>query len=210
MSRSRRAIRSLLLPAALCLTMALAGPPPVAAVTKPYFASFGGQEAMLSEMAIHPSAVRFGTITYLAFQGPGFDPYVVSYDESSHVWAGPYKAGSNPLALDAHGAPALYVDPDGYVHVFYGCHTGQMYSAVTLAPGDISAWVQLDPPTASGTYPQPVQLPDGKVLLFYRQNGYDFAASWVFRTSDNGGRMWRPGSAQVLLFFGLAHPHHRT
>lgn len=198
MTPVRRTAARLLIPTALAFAIALLTTSTAGAVGTPYFTSFGGQETILSEMAIHPSAVRVGTVTYLAFQGPGYDPYVASYDESSGVWAGPFRAGRNPLRLDAHGAPALLVDTDGYLHVFYGCHTGQMLHAVSAAPGDASRWIQLGSPTMSATYSQPIALPDGKVLLFYRQNGYDFSISWVVRTSDDGGRTWRPGSSQVL------------
>jgi putative cell wall-binding protein len=175
----------------------LVGPPAARAVDAPYFASNGSQESMLSEMAIHPSALRIGSVTYLAYQGPGFDPYVASYDESSGEWAGPVRVGINPLSLDAHGAPALFADSAGYLHVLYGSHFLPMKHAVSARPGSIDSWIELQPPSTAATYPQPIHMPDGSLLVFYRQGSADYYG-WVFRVSHDGGRTWNDGYSTVL------------
>jgi putative cell wall-binding protein len=185
---------------ALALLTSLAmllGPPAARAVDAPYFAWNGSQESMLSEMAIHPSALRIGSVTYLAYEGPGFDPYVAAYDDATGQWSGPVRAGSNPLSLDAHGAPALFADADGYLHLFYGSHFTPMKQVVSLEPGSIDAWEEVDSPSGDATYPQPIQLPDGRLLLFFRQGGSDYYG-WVFRTSRDGGRTWDDGFSTVL------------
>ncbi|MHB1135733.1 MAG: cell wall-binding repeat-containing protein [Coriobacteriia bacterium] len=165
---------------------------PAHAATVPYFARFAGQEAMLSEMALHPATVRVGSITYLAFQGVGFDPHVVSYDSSDETWRGPTRVGSNPLRLDAHGAPSLYVDPAGRVHAFYGGHGTTLLHARQTEAGPDASW-QAAAPLPAGTYPQAIPMGGANLLVFYR------AANGVWSTvaSADGGTTF--GSPQPIL-----------
>ncbi|MEN6429614.1 MAG: cell wall-binding repeat-containing protein, partial [Coriobacteriales bacterium] len=159
---------------------AIATATPVAAYanTLPYFARDAAQEAILSEMALHPAAVSRLGVTYLAYQGPGFDPYIVTFDEQSAVWDGPYKIGTNSLRLDAHGAPALYLDGSGHVHAFFGGHGTAIQHKRSSVPASVSSWTALTSP-ASGTYPQILDLTGGDVMLMYRASDQD----WAYRLS---------------------------
>ena len=51
--------------------------------------------------------------------GESYDPYVASYDVVTGEWDGPYRAGVTALRLDAHGAPSIWVDSAGRLHVAY-------------------------------------------------------------------------------------------
>lgn len=163
---------------------------PAQAASVPYFARFAAQEAMLSEMALHPAAVNVGDVTYLGFQGVGFDPYVVAYDSSSGAWHGPTRIGTNPLRLDAHGAPALYVDPAGRVHAFYGGHGTTLLHTRQSTPGPDAPW-QTAASLPAGTYPQVLPTGADDLLVFYR------AASgvWsVIASSDGATSFGAPGA----------------
>ncbi|GAB4281711.1 MAG: hypothetical protein Kow0067_01330 [Coriobacteriia bacterium] len=156
------------------------------AATLPCFAREAGQETVLSEMAIHPAAIRAGDVTYIAYQGVGFDPMLVTYAETTGVWRGPYRLGTNALRLDAHGAPALYRDPAGRLHAFYGCHATAMRH-VRSAPDDPSRWQRLAD-LSSATYPQAVDHGGGRMSLFYRSG----AQHWVLRSSEDGAETFGP------------------
>jgi len=163
------------------------------AVEMPFFSENGSNEAILSEMAIHPAAVRVGTVTYIAYQGPGYDPYVASYDASTGEWDGPYRAGSNPLYLDAHGAPSLFVDSSDRLHLVYGGHQRTLSHARAAVAGRIDLWEDLPYIDTAGTYPQVMEDDAGRLLLFYRTAAYD----WVLRISDVDRELF--GEASIVL-----------
>lgn len=163
------------------------------AVEKPYFAENGASEATLSEMALHPASVRIGSVTYIAYQGPGFDPYVASYDEATGAWDGPYKAGTNPLSLDTHGAPSLFVDAAGRLHMIYGGHNRTLLHSRVAEAGAIDEWDELPYIDTAGTYPQIVQDAAGRLLLFYRTSAYD----WAMRVSNADRELF--GEATIVL-----------
>lgn len=178
----------------LGLVVLLGSTPALAhAVEVPFFAENGSSEATLSEMAIHPAALRIGSVTYIAYQGPGYDPYVASYDETTGEWDGPYRAGSNPLYLDTHGAPSLFLDSSGRLHLIYGGHQRNLSHARAAVAGRIDAWEDLPYVDTAGTYPQVMEDSAGRLLLFYRTASYD----WVMRTSDADRELF--GEASIVL-----------
>lgn len=178
----------------LGLLVFLGSTPAVAhAVEMPFFAENGGSEATLSEMALHPASVRVGSVTYIAYQGPGFDPYVASYDEETGEWDGPYRAGTNILSLDTHGAPSMFVDSSGRLHLIYGGHQRALSHARASVSGRIDSWEELPYVDTAGTYPQVMQDAAGRVLLFYRTAAYD----WVSRVSDADRELF--GEARIVL-----------
>lgn len=166
---------------AVALTAAWTG----AAIAKPVasFADNGGQETIISDMTTHPSAVRYGTKTWIAYQGTGLDPFICEYDSATGVWAGPFRIGVNLLWLDGHGAPSLWVAPDGNLHVYWGGHNTPMRHARTAMPGTIANWMILPDVMPVSTYPEPATNPDGSLTLFYRDAT---SVGWVSRTSTNG------------------------
>jgi len=64
----------------------------------------------------HPAGEHYKGVTYVAYQGPLEDPYVVAYDHATDKWSGPFKAGESIMGktpgakIDNHGKPALVVD----------------------------------------------------------------------------------------------------
>lgn len=182
---------------ALALSALLAGeaaaPAVASAALVEHFASNGSAEALVSEMTIEPAAVATGTVTYMTYQGPGFDPQIVSYDSSSNAWVGPLTMGVNPLRLDTHGAPAMYFDAVGNLHCIFGSHYSLMWHVRTEEPGAIDRWVIERTVESTGTYPEAVQLPGGDVGVFYRGR-WD---SWYLRTSEDGTSTFSP--AEELL-----------
>ena len=102
---------------------------------------------------------------------------------------------------DDHNAPALAVEPDNRITVYWSTHNGHhLYYQTTRRPGDITSWDHwsaLTSNTPGGwgfTYPNPVILPAerNRHYLFWR--GGDWEPSFATRT-DSG----RWGRAHVLI-----------
>ena len=135
------------------------------------------------------------------------------------------------LYHDDHGAPAIFVEPDKRLTVFWSGHNGAtMYYRSTLRPEDIRAWgpVQSVRARIKGqqgfTYPNPVLLPaeHNRLYLFWR--GADWSADYATRTLDGRwsaahelirNRGQRPyvkvagnGSDTVALAFTDGHPRN--
>lgn len=143
-----------------------------------------------------PSAQCRHNKTYIVYPDQDMDPAIVCYDHNRRAWSDPVKTGKNPLgAPDSHGNPALLIDRAGYLHVFYGCHGGSMKYARSAQPESISAWIPMPDPAPRATYPQVMQMSDGKIYLFYRAGGH--CDDWVYRTSDDGGNAWTQATAVI-------------
>jgi putative cell wall-binding protein len=172
-----------------------------AAGIAPYVVGNASKDAIFMEMAIRPQAIYRNGVTYVAYQGPDLDPWVMAYDHAARSWLGPVRAGINSLKTDTHGAPALYIDAAGYIHVFFGGHYTPLLHSRSVRPGDISSFTRMPDIAAKFTYPQVFTMPDGRVGLFYRgamPNGPSPSSQmeWQYRTSSDGGNTW---SSPVLL-----------
>jgi len=192
--RTPVAVARVIAAAVIAAALPLAAPAPAPGATMTAFADNGAQEALLSEMAIGPAAVERNGVTYIAYQGPGYDPYVVTWAAATG-WRGPYRAGHNPLRLDAHGAPALHIDAAGYLHLYYGSHGGALKHARSTRVLDPSAWTELPDVAPNATYPQVVTLPGGAVGLFCRASVGE--PDWVLRVSADDGATF--GAPTVVL-----------
>jgi hypothetical protein len=137
------------------------------------------------------------------------------------------------LYHDDHSSPAILVEPDKRITVFWSAHNGRTMNArTTLRPEDITAWGPLEhvQATVAGnlgfTYPNPVLLPseNNTVYLFWR--GTNWSAEYATRTpSGQWGRARqlirirreRPylkvdgnGSDTIALAFTDGHPRNVT
>jgi len=136
------------------------------------------------------------------------------------------------LFPDDHSAPAILVEPDKRLTVFFSGHDGPtIYYRTTLRPEDISAWgpVQQVPIQLKGrlglTYPNPVLLPKERNLyLFWR--GADWSADFTTRQADGRWGVARElirspgqrpyvkvdsnGSDEIALGFTDGHPRERV
>lgn len=156
----------------------------------------------------HPAGEHHDGITYLSYQGPQEDPYVVSYDHNTGEWSGPFKAGASIMGkdrsrkIDNHGKPTMIIDNEGYIHVFFGGHGGvrdihgdnplgnhhygENKHVVSKRPYDITEWEELDTIPPFGTYNQVVKMDNGDIYLFYRHGAH--RSDWVYHKSTDNGR----------------------
>jgi len=136
------------------------------------------------------------------------------------------------LYHDDHGSPAIFVEPDNRLTVFFSGHNGaNMYYRTTLRPEDIRSWGPVQqvrsslPGTMGFTYPNPQLLPDEGNILYLFWRGSQWGIDYATRTID--GR-WRParhliaapgqrpylktasnGSDTIALAFTNGHPRER-
>jgi hypothetical protein len=169
----------------------------------------------------HPAGEHYKGVTYIAYQGPLEDPYVAAYDHTNGKWSGPFKAGVSEMGktpgakIDNHGKPALVVDNEGYIHLFFGghggmpahgtnefgnTHKGRQIHVVSRKPQDISSWEVLDNVSPFGTYNQTVKMDNGDIYLFYRHGAH--RSDWVYQKSTDNGRSFE---RQVPVLKHLVH-----
>ncbi len=169
----------------------------------------------------HPAGEHYKGVTYIAYQGPLEDPYVAAYDHTNGEWSGPFKAGISEMGktpgakIDNHGKPALVIDNEGYVHLFFGghggmprhgtnkfgnTHNGRQIHVVSKRPQDISSWDVLDNVSPFGTYNQTVKMDNGDIYLFYRHGAH--RSDWVYQKSTDNGRSF---AREVPVLKHLAH-----
>ncbi|GAB4282631.1 MAG: hypothetical protein Kow0067_02920 [Coriobacteriia bacterium] len=186
---------------------------------KDFLAHDTGGQAVYEDMAIRPQAIYDGdsNTTFVTYQGPGLDPYVVAFDHSARAWKGPVKIAENGLDLsrDMHGAPAMAIDTGGYIHVFYGAHNGTVRHLQSKEPLRIDkGWYYntSGAPNLVGkySYPQPSLDPaTGATHLFVRKDDFDNVTSdgdpaepwlsgWQIRTLASGAPSWETTPTYVL------------
>jgi hypothetical protein len=142
------------------------------------------------DYVIWPHAVVTKDQAFCVFGNAKGQPIAMTFDLHSRRWSDFVRISEFGLRNDDHGNPALAIDGDGYLHVFYGCHGGPMRHAKSRQPYDIATWDEKQPPTAKATYPQVMPMADGRMLLFYRAGGH--MEPWTLRESKDGGTSWRP------------------
>jgi len=148
---------------------------------------------------IGPQALRYvGTHnrTYVVYQDAGYDPKIMYFDHTTETWSLPVKVAESPID-DNHGCPALLIDQNGYLHVFYGCHATAMKHAKSDSAEDISAWTVQADVDANATYPIARIASNGDIYVFYRSG--DLSA---FRKSTDDGATWEAEVAFINLGAG--------
>jgi len=143
---------------------------------------------------IRPSTYYFNGYTYFGYIGHStdFDVYIKRFDHSTKQWSSPVYVHDG---YDNHGAPCIWVDADGYIHVIGSGHdAAYLHHSVSTNTEDISAWTALDDiddGSYATSYPTIYQDPTDKdtVWLLARE-GYASDSSWFIWKSTDGGTTW--------------------
>ncbi len=146
---------------------------------------------------IGPHAVVAQGTVYCTFQNAHGRPIVMAYRPDTKAWTAPAKAADFGLENDDHGNPALGIDRQGHLHVFYGCHGGAMRHARSAKPYGLTAWEEQPSPVRNATYPQVMRLADGTLALMYRAGGHP--APWSLQLSKDDGRTWSPAERVIEM-----------
>lgn len=140
------------------------------------------------DSVIWPHGFGAGGKIFIAFQDTVGRPVAMGYDTAARRWDGPVRVSEFGLGKDAHGNPAITVDRDGFVHVFYGCHVNPMRHARSRKPRDISTWEEMPSAAPKATYPQAIRMAGDEICLFYRAGGH--MEPWTLRVRPAGGGEW--------------------
>jgi parallel beta-helix repeat protein len=100
--------------------------------------------------------------TYMVYMNWSFVTYIVEYNHTTDTFSEPVAIEVNPAIYDDHCMPALCIDGDGYIYVYYSqCGESQyQYYKKSTEPYDIKNWgresyFESDLPGWSGwSYPQ--------------------------------------------------------
>jgi BNR repeat-containing family member len=181
--------------------------------------------------ATRPSAPgSFGNGSWCWFADPRAVHVVGRYDRTFVGWIdwggairiGGYDAGSGPLGSyvvgriipDDHSAPAILVEPDQQLTVFWSGHNGsEMYYRTTRRPEDIRSWGpvhHIHSLIGGGlgfTYPNPELLPAEHERLYLFWRGADWSADFATRTAGGSWSRARelirnPGARPYLKVAG--------
>jgi len=145
---------------------------------------------------IHPRGRYYNNKTYITYTADHFDPYIRSYNHISSTWSKAERVGTTSLSQDSHGNPAMIIDNDGYIHVFYGAHNGPLKYAKSKYSDNITYWNDMTDITNMATYPQAILMSNGDIYLFYRA-GNGHYTDWSYRVSTDNGDSWS-GETVVL------------
>jgi hypothetical protein len=146
---------------------------------------------------IGPHAIVRDGIVYCTFQNGVGKPVVMAYDIAEKKWRGPVFASDFGLVGDAHGNPALCIDNEEHLHIFYGCHGKAMRHTRGTKPLDITSWKEQPAPTPKATYPQVMRMADGAICLFYRAGGH--MEPWTLRVSRDNCKTWSDGERVIEM-----------
>ena len=146
---------------------------------------------------IGPQAIHYvGTHnrTYAVYMDSGYDPKILYFDHATESWSSPVKVATSPID-DSHAAPALLIDQNGYLHVFYGCHNTAVKHAKSDNVEDISAWTVQANVAADASYPSVRLASNGDIYLFYRKAiSSSHRVECFVKSTDNGGSWSAPAT----------------
>jgi len=156
-------------------------------------------EDFASYDANYPCSYYYDGCTYMSRVGVGHDPFVTYYNHSSGTWAGWYRVGDNERLYvddDAHGSPVLFVDDEGYIHVFWGAHASNQYlqHSRSTNPNNITSWLLLDEIYWSGTgssYPHINYDRTNDILHMHMRTSTTGTQRFIeYRNSTDSGVTW--------------------
>lgn len=136
-----------------------------------------------------PSAIYYNGFTYIVYSGYLDRPYIIKYNHSTNTFSESVEISETALAVsDDHGQPCLVIDTNGYIHVFWGAHTGVIRYSKSDNPEDITSWTGGSSPT-KGTYPQLIKFSNDDIYMFFRQTTSPDCI-WGYIKSSNNCATW--------------------
>lgn len=109
-----------------------------------------------------------------------------------------YTVGVDPLVNDGHGVPAICIDHQGYIHVFFGSHNSPTKYRVSAFPRDPTLWITQPDIGTDTTYPHPMMV-GTTMYLFLRGNGARELHRYKTTALTGGVATW--AAAKVIADF---------
>ena len=153
----------------------------------------------------YPNAIYYNNRTYVTYQGDGFYAYITYYDHENKTWSPRYYVGESQLSNDDHGAPAMWIDNEGYIHVVYGAHNDPLMHAMSVRPERIDRFEMLpNLDTGSSTYPNVAYDTENNIVhLWYRKFPGGSICNLEYMSSSDNGQTW--SSPKVLVTIPPGH-----
>ena len=148
-----------------------------------------------------PMAIYYNGATYLVWQGGDNTPdiFIIYYDHVTGEWSDEVNIAWSGVTDDAHMAPAITVDNNGYIHVFW-FHDSVDTHYKSDNPENITAWTQQDDVAPDwSSYPH-VFSAGNKMYMIYQTSylgSVDTRDVWIIISSDNGATWGTP--QQIIL-----------
>ena len=130
-----------------------------------YFTDSGSTRLWYTATQFNTLYDPVGNVTWIAFEGYTNNAraiYVMLYDHATRVWSEPYFVDYIPMVNDDHGVPAIAMDDNRRVHIWYGDHQGaggMQLVAYTTNPADPTSWTLIPTFSTVYTYAHPVNIP---------------------------------------------------
>lgn len=106
--------------------------------------------------------------TVVTWAGAHADSYAQTYDHGTGTWSAPVFIG--PGGGDPHNYPTVVLADDGHYLVFRGMHNVELLMSRSAAPHSVAGWHTSSVPGATAaTYPMPVRLGNGDIIVFFRE-----------------------------------------
>jgi len=114
--------------------------------------------------------------TFLSWMGENASVVIASYDHATKLWSKPRKIADSPFA-DKHNYPHLVQGADGHALIVFGCHNSVLMFARSAAPHSVEGdWkVSQVAQAEKASYPMPIVLKNGNLVVFYRETMQDIA-----------------------------------
>jgi parallel beta-helix repeat protein len=148
---------------------------------------------------ISPEAIYIPTTdcTYIVYFNWSFETYIVEYSHATDTFSEPVLIGVNPSFYNDHCMPAISIDNDGYIYVFYGQRqsSGVQFYKNSTNPYDITQWSaqkSLGVSTAY-SYPQVWNYPVADKIIYI---AHDYGTGRLFMTDSNN---WSSGAGRINL-----------
>ncbi|MHA2275832.1 MAG: BNR-4 repeat-containing protein, partial [Candidatus Kariarchaeaceae archaeon] len=145
----------------------------------------------------YPNSFFFNNRTYIVFQGDldeneyYVDPHIIYYNHQNSLWSKIHRIAENPLGdRDDHGAPAMWIDNDRYIHVLFGSHSTPMEHWKSEKPENITGWVQMPVIGNYATYPHIYYDNIGDVVHLYFREIINSDLVVRYANSTDNGNTW--------------------
>jgi hypothetical protein len=149
---------------------------------------------------VHDRAVK---TTFISWSGQFADTYVQAYDHAAGTWSAPKRLAGGES--DSHNYPTMVQAADGHLLIVRGMHNSRTVVSRSPRPHSLEGdWTHTEVPEGdAASYPMPIVLKDGTLIVFYRETTreIDPSAPSDFRPikyilSRDDGRTWQ-GSEEL-------------
>lgn len=139
-----------------------------------------------------PSLAHRNGTTYFVYANIFYDIYAKAYDHEGQSLSGPSFIADG---WNDHIRPAILIDDDGYLHVFYAARPMPLRYHRSQQPLGQTQWSGYEQVGTSATYPVPYIL-SGKLFVIYRE-GSSYGASLSLAVRDLSLPMGSPDAWSV-------------